>query len=81
MLYAFIYHPTQNISLKRNQLGHFEAGQLASENSIVGASTERAIAAIMVNYLALHNRVGDLDVALGRRFFTMNELDQIILIS
>jgi hypothetical protein len=81
VVYSFIYHPNRDIQLKKNQLGHFEAGQLASENSIVGSSTERAMAAILVNYLALHNRVGDLDILLGQRIFNMSELEHIILIN
>jgi len=81
VLYSFIYHPNREIVLKKNQLGHFEAGQSAAENSTVGSTTERAMAAILVNYLALHNRVGDLDILLGSRIFTMRELDEIILIN
>jgi hypothetical protein len=80
-LYSFIFHPERRINLKKNQLGHFESGQLASERSVVGGSTLRAMAAILANYAAMHNRMGDLDLALGRRIFSATELNEIILIN
>jgi hypothetical protein len=80
VLYAFTYHPVRRINLKKNQLGHFESGQLAAEKSVVGGSTERAMAAILANYAAMHNRIGDFELALGRQFFSPTELDEIILI-
>jgi hypothetical protein len=80
VLYSFIFDPQKQHRLKANQLGHFETGQLASENSLVGGSTERAMAGILINYLALHNRVGDLEKVLGQRLFSTEELDRLILI-
>ena len=82
MMYAFIYDPNRSITLRNTQLGHFGPGQDAVvQNSVVGASTERAIGAILINYLALQNRVGELERVLGRSMFSMTELNQIILIS
>lgn len=83
VLYSFIYNPDRQVAIKSNfanQLGYFESGQLASERSIIGASTERAMAAIIANYLALHNKVGELERVLNTRVFSVEELDKIILI-
>ncbi|MCS6838386.1 MAG: hypothetical protein NZ480_06020 [Bdellovibrionaceae bacterium] len=77
---GFIYHPRGRVNLRNTQLGYFEQGQLASERSIVGGSTERAVGGMILNYLALNNRVGDFE-KIARSMFTTSEIDQLILIS
>lgn len=81
-LYSFIYNPSRIISLKKTQIGYFEEGQLASEKSVIGSNTERAMAAIILNYLALHghDRVRDLERILGQQIFTNTQLNEVILI-
>lgn len=79
MILAFLYHPSKDITLNKFQLGHFEAGQLASERSLVGGSTERAVAALILNYLALHNQIGKLDEVTGQRIFNRSEIDSLIV--
>ncbi|MCS6838107.1 MAG: hypothetical protein NZ480_04605, partial [Bdellovibrionaceae bacterium] len=81
MLLGIFYDPQRSISLKKTQLGYFEQGQVASTSldSVVGGSVERGVASIVLNYLALQNKVSDFQNTF-RNMFNRNDLEKIILI-
>lgn len=80
VLYAFVYRPEGRVSLRSHQIGHFEQGQLASEQSVVGTNVEKAAASIVANYLALHERTTLINTQFGREIFSRSELERILLV-
>lgn len=65
---AYMLHidPSGIITNKGYQLGSFTNGQAVDETSIVGASPQRAAAAMFVNYLNVNKKLGDIDKVLPR---------------
>lgn len=80
VLYAFVYRPEGRVNFKHHQIGHFEAGQLASEQSVVGTNIEKAASSIVANYLALHEKTSLINTQFGREIFSRSELEKILLV-
>lgn len=80
VLYSFIYRPNSRQVLKDHQIGHFTGGQVAAQDTPVGSNPEKAAAAIVANYLALHGKMGELNRIAGREIFRSDELDKILVV-
>lgn len=77
---TFFYHPEQKPVQKARQLGHFNNGQGAARDSVVGGSPERGVAAAIVNYLAFAGR-HDLIKSVTQSTFAESELSEITVIN
>jgi hypothetical protein len=77
LLYVFIFHPNRRIPLRHFQMGHYTNGQAVDETTLVGSSPERASIAVLINYLALHERLGDLNQILPRKVFEDEQVQRL----
>lgn len=74
--YMIAVDPTGGTSSNGFQIGHYNSGQAADDKTLVGASPERAAAAMYANYLAFAKRMDLFEKTLPRIFSTA-ELDKI----
>lgn len=77
--YMIAVDPTGGTKAKGFQLGSFSTAQAADDKSIVGASPDRAAAAMYANYLSFAKRM-DLFESTLPRIFSVAELDSIRMI-